>query len=75
MWLLYWMGSCDSPIPGSPASLNVVLSVPPERRLSVAVAPRTPRSSNGLKISRTIVAASGGPKTLALCYEHTSPRA
>ena len=52
-------------MPGSPALLNDVLSVPPTVRLLVGEAPATPRSSNGASASRTMAAAAGGPKTPA----------
>ena len=41
MWLAYSMPSWLKPMPGSPALLNDVLSVPPVARLVVAVAPPT----------------------------------
>ena len=63
------MGSCPNPIPGSPALLNDVLSVPPTLRLSVALAPMTPRLSYGPIACLTIAAAPAGPKTLAPCED------
>ncbi len=35
------------PMPGNPACENEVLSVPPRRRLLLAMAPATPRSAKG----------------------------
>ena len=39
VWLFYPIGSCPRPMPGGPAALKDVLSVPPVVRPVVAVAP------------------------------------
>src|SRR5947207_1288776 len=62
--LKYSIGSCETPIPGKPAALNDVLSVPPGLRPREFKAPATPRSLNGARASRSTFAASGGPKIL-----------
>jgi len=56
--LLYSMGSCDMPTPGSPALLNDVLSVPPVCRLLVLPTPATPHSANCIITGRSTAAAS-----------------
>ena len=43
MCVLYSIGSWLKPMPGRPALLNDVLSVPPVARLLVALAPATPQ--------------------------------
>src|SRR5688572_6490621 len=48
------------PIPGRPAALKLVLSVPPVARLAVAPAPATPRSANGSSAVRSTRAARAG---------------
>ena len=65
MCVLYSIGSWLKPIPGRPALLNAVLSVPAITRLVVADAPITPRSWNGASAWRMIAAASAGPNTPA----------
>src|SRR5580700_7111353 len=63
--LPYSIGSCCNPIPGNPALLNDVLSVPPVARLFVWLTPPTPQSVNSPNTPRSATAASGGPNTPA----------
>ena len=65
VWLPYSIVSWPNPIPGSPALLNDVLSVPPVWRLVVVIAPATPRSLKDASAWRRMSAAAGGPNTLA----------
>ena len=50
-------------MPGNPALLKDVLSVPPVARLLVVLTPPTPQSVNRPNTPRNAVAASGGPNT------------